>query len=719
MTEAIPQSPPRLLILGGGAVVTEFYLPALERLGWTRGIQVADLATAVLAEAKQRFPWIETKTGGYAELLASPGLRDLHDAVVVALPNSLHFAAVSAALNAGLPVLCEKPLTLRQADCEALALLAEQRGQPLVVGMVRRLSQAARTVREALEQGLIGSVKAVHVEHGGPYAWTSASGAFFRRENGGILADLGVHHLDWLGSLLEPLSPVSYEDDARGGVEASCRYALATASGVQVKLHLSHLHPLPNTTTFIGDKGSLVLGKDDFASCQWLDSSGLLRGELRREQCFDDASWPPDFLSCFAQQFVNFGRVIKGRAAEHVTAREAAATMGLIEHAYAGRGGPAPDVESRPGLPAGRTVITGGTGFIGTALAARLTGLGFTDIVVPVRGYRTCAAVARYPVQLPQTDLTNRDVVRQLIQGARWVFHLAYGRTVQDAMKLTVEGTRILVEEAEKAGVEAVVVLSTSWVYGADRNEGKVDESAPYAPRGGHYGESKAAMQKWCLARAASMTRTRLVLLNPACVYGPEGATYTRLPFELVKAGSFTWVDGGSGTAPLVYIDNLVDAMLHVAADKAAHGRNFIVCDDTSTWREFLSPLLGVPPDSVGDHSGTALEKMEAADVMLLSQVVKDVLRVPSFRRWIRERWVVRKARPYLPARWFRPKAPSQAAAGAAQTPPAPWLRLIYGPSKVGYSSQRLRSTGWQPLVTPAEGRRRTLEWLRSTHPGF
>ena len=268
--------PLRLLILGGGAVVSELYLPALERMGWTRGITVTDMSAKVLAQVEAQRPWVQTQRAGFQELLAQAGLRQQFDAVVVALPNSLHVPAVEAALNAGFPVLCEKPLAMSREECESLAALAESKNLVLAVGMVRRLSQAAQTIREALNQQLIGPLREVRIANGGPYGWTSASGAFFKRENGGILADLGVHHLDWLGSLLGSLTPVSYEDDARGGVEASCTYALTSASGVQVSLNLTHLYPRANTTTFVGDKGSLVLGKDDFAACRRYDKEGKL-----------------------------------------------------------------------------------------------------------------------------------------------------------------------------------------------------------------------------------------------------------------------------------------------------------------------------------------------------------------------------------------------------------------------------------------------------------
>ena len=205
-------SPPiKLLILGGGPVVTEFYLPALARLGWTAGITITDRSPDVLAKTAQLAPWAATRVLGFQDVLADSILVNGHDAVVVAVPNSLHVAAVEAALRAGRPVLCEKPLALQAAECKRLGELAASLKLPLAVGMVRRLVPAIQAARLALRNGLLGELQSVEVAHGGPYAWASDSGAFFRRENGGILADLGVHYLDWLADALGPLTPVSYE----------------------------------------------------------------------------------------------------------------------------------------------------------------------------------------------------------------------------------------------------------------------------------------------------------------------------------------------------------------------------------------------------------------------------------------------------------------------------------------------------------------------------
>lgn len=718
---------PRLLFLGGGPVVSDLYVPALARMGWEAGLTVADLSATTLTRLSARAPWVRTVAMGFAEALADPAVRSAHDAVVVCLPNRLHVAGVRASLEAGYPVLCEKPLALRQSECESLAAAADTYGFPLMVGMVRRLAGSAVAAGAALRSELLGRLLEVDMHHGGPFQWISDSGEFFSGENGGILADMGVHHLDWLQSLLGPLVPDAYVDDWSGGVEVSCDYRLHTTDGVPVRMRISHRHVGPDETVFRGERAEVVVGKNDLAFCRLRGLVPGIETQLRPEQPFGDPSWPRDLISCFCQQLDDFARVVRGERARYVTGRDAAATMGLIEHAYSTRrrrvAVPEPD---RPALPAGRTVVTGGTGFIGTVLVERLADLGFSEIVVPVRGYRTCASVARYPVQLPRVNLTDREQVRAAVKGARWVFHLALGWEGREARRITVDGTKIVVEEAAAQGAEAVVVLSTMFVFGHPQTDALVDESWPYDPAGGVYGKTKAEMEKWCLQVAPSLGRTRLVVLNPSCVFGREGKAYTRQPSELAKNGAFAWWDSGVGVANFTYIDNTIDAMLLTAGHPEAAGKRFLVTDGWCSWKEFLSPLLDRPAHEFPSFSTAEFTAMKgaAARKVPFGRVLRDLPLQPTLRDWAAQQpwlaalpWVAAlkervKAR-YTSGELYGTESPTEVRANPSAHEPELWTRTIWGPTVTRFSNARLRSLGWSPRIDLATAQRRTVEWLR------
>ena len=97
-----------------------------------------------------------------------------------------------------------------------------------------------------------------------------------------------------------------------------------------------------------------------------------------------------------------FAQAIRGRQAPRVDADQATATMELINWAYDQRGcargqvqGSVPLAADRPALPPARAVVTGGTGFVGSKLVERLSELGFEDVVLPVRSYRSGVNVCR------------------------------------------------------------------------------------------------------------------------------------------------------------------------------------------------------------------------------------------------------------------------------------------------------------------------------------
>ena len=79
-------------------------------------------------------------------------------------------------------------------------------------------------------------------------------------------------------------------------------------------------------------------------------------------------------------------------------------------------------------------------------------------------------------------------------------------------------------------------------------------------------------MERWCLSRSASSSPTRIVILNPSCVFGPGGSTYSEMPHRMAKSGSFCWIEQGRGIANFCFVDNLVDAVLLAASLKVPSG---------------------------------------------------------------------------------------------------------------------------------------------------
>lgn len=709
-------------MVGSGAVAREYYLPAFRALGLSDAVLVTDLSEESLRIIRQRYHRMATRRMDFREALDLLPRQDAIDAVVIALPNWLHEDAAQRALKAGLHVLCEKPLALTRAACLHLAAEADAAHRILAVNMVRRWLPSFQGLAEGLRRGLIGPLKAVDIEDGGAYAWTSDSGAFFDPRSGGLLADIGVHHLDFIEELAGPLLPQDYQDDWAGGVEANVRFTLKTSDGVSVRMILSRTRTLRNTLRLIGTEGELIAKKDMFDGCWWHPSSGNGGWKISPTQPFVGTSWPPTLESCFAHQLSHFIQAVRSNTPPLVDARRAAATTAHIEWAYAHR--PAVRTAEHLALNAAPTplvvepapvLVTGGTGFVGTHLVRKLHDLGCERIAVPVRNYRTCAPVARFKVDLPKVDLLDKDQVLKAMNGIRWVFHLAYGRDGPNAARVTIEGTRHVVEAAVAAGCEAVVILSTMVVFGYPPNA-VVDESWPYRPVMGEYGRSKVLMERWCLCRASRRTKTRVVILNPSCVYGPGGKTYTLMPLEMAQAGTFCWIEQGRGTANVTFIDNLVDAMLCAARCPNAHGQRFIINDTTTTWESFLTTLLGLQTDDLPSYTRRQLLKLnQQHGSTSLREAARYVINEPGVRAILGRTRMVQTIKPFLTP-WLQQFQCETPQRGDSQPVPPPWLADLFGPTTTVFSSQKAqRILGWTPRVPLAEGLARTVAWLQDS----
>ncbi len=137
-------------------------------------------------------------TADLDELLGS-GL----DAVLVTTPDDQHHPVASKALQAGIPVFCEKPLAITVADCDDLLATARRTGTRLYVGHNMRHMPVVTQLRELIMDGRIGAVKAIWCRHfvgnGGDYYFKDWHAD--RSHSTGLLLQKGAHDLDvihWL-----------------------------------------------------------------------------------------------------------------------------------------------------------------------------------------------------------------------------------------------------------------------------------------------------------------------------------------------------------------------------------------------------------------------------------------------------------------------------------------------------------------------------------------
>jgi predicted dehydrogenase len=199
---------PKIGLLGCGMIAELGHLPALK--------QVHDLEVDALFDVNfQRALDLQRRFGvphAYPteeEFFAS----DL-DAIVVCTPAPLHHRNVLEAARRGKHVLCEKPLSLVEAEIEEMAAVMRRAGLFLFTGFTYRFSPSAREIRRLVQAGAIGEVRSLRLIYNwnlhGKWTWTAEGQPVIsplrlgRMAEGGPLVDCGVHQIDlarwWLGS---------------------------------------------------------------------------------------------------------------------------------------------------------------------------------------------------------------------------------------------------------------------------------------------------------------------------------------------------------------------------------------------------------------------------------------------------------------------------------------------------------------------------------------
>jgi predicted dehydrogenase len=143
----------------------------------------------------------------WQDLVADPAV----EAVVIAAPQSEHRAIALAALAAGKPVFCEKPLGASLDDARAMTAAAEAAGVPAMIGFNYVRTPATQFVRHLLADGAIGRVTWLRAEHTEDFLADPAAPATWRttgRANG-CMGDLAPHILNAVLALMGPIAELS------------------------------------------------------------------------------------------------------------------------------------------------------------------------------------------------------------------------------------------------------------------------------------------------------------------------------------------------------------------------------------------------------------------------------------------------------------------------------------------------------------------------------
>lgn len=246
--------PVRWGILGTGRIAGKF----VSDLPLVPGAQLAAIGSRAQATAETfaAAHGAARAHGSWAALAADPDV----DVIYVATPHVAHAAATALCLEAGKPVLCEKPLTLDRPGATALIDLARARGLFLMEALWMRCNPGIRAVRQLVEDGAIGEVTALHADFGlaGPFA--PEHRLRDRALGGGALLDLGIYPISLAHLVLgTPSSVRSWARLTPEGVDQNTGVLLGYDTGAVAALTCGIVGESRNGATITGTTGRIEL----------------------------------------------------------------------------------------------------------------------------------------------------------------------------------------------------------------------------------------------------------------------------------------------------------------------------------------------------------------------------------------------------------------------------------------------------------------------------
>lgn len=235
-------------------------------------------------------------------------------------------------------------------------------------------------------------------------------------------------------------------------------------------------------------------------------------------------------------------------------------------------------------LSGSTVLVTGASGFLGRRTVEILVQRGFS-VRALVRKTSRLDPLRLKNVAFVYGDVTDSESLQSAFEGVDFVIHAAADTSgsLEAGRLTTIQGTRNVLNLCDLYQVKKLIYISSCTVYGvadyADRQmvvEGAALERFP--EKRGAYSWAKLEAEK-LVARFMTDGKTPVVCLRPGTIYGPGGQIYTPMIGFSLRDKIFAVIDSGEFVMPLVYVDNLVEAILVAMTQEQSAGEVYTVVD--------------------------------------------------------------------------------------------------------------------------------------------
>ena len=283
-----------------------------------------------------------------------------------------------------------------------------------------------------------------------------------------------------------------------------------------------------------------------------------------------------------------------------------------------------------------RILVTGGAGFLGSALSNTLVAAGYEVLAVDDGSAGDPARLDRR-VLFHRCDITNRPKLWTLLQGIECVYHLAARVLVAESVlypqeynAVNVGGTVALLTAVRDVGVPRFILASSGAIYGAQSPQ-PVRESTPPQPQS-PYAVSKLSAEYYVhtMGTLWGMTTVALRIFN---AYGPgqpllpsHSPVVPRFMHQALGGGSLVIFGSGAQTRDFVYIDDVMQALLATLTAPDVSGRTLNVGSGVATainsLAQHILALTGSHSNVIHSSDASGGVSRLQADVTLARQLL-------------------------------------------------------------------------------------------------
>jgi dihydroflavonol-4-reductase len=245
-----------------------------------------------------------------------------------------------------------------------------------------------------------------------------------------------------------------------------------------------------------------------------------------------------------------------------------------------------------------KTLITGATGFVGSAVLRQLLKAGH-DVRVLVRISSDHRNIAGLPVEIVHGDLNDRSSLVCALRGCQTLFHVAADYRLwvpkpDEIYETNVKGTVNIMQAAAEAGVERIVYTSSVATLGLTSDGSPADESTAVSLHHmiGHYKRSKF-MAEEKVRRMVEDMALPVVIVNPSAPVGPRDIKSTPTGKVILQAAAGrmpAYVDTGLN---LVHVDDVAIGHL-LAFEHGLIGERYILGAQNMTLKDILTELASI-----------------------------------------------------------------------------------------------------------------------------